>query len=173
MTKPCSVYVACPMTGYDKQEMIRQSKMACSILRRYGLVPWSPVLEEKIDGKGLLENSKQTLDWKWEELDKSALNRCFVFLNIRFDEKSFGCEKEGGRHRFSEWQPTVMVSPKHFAGYYSIANYEDDLIVGSIEEAARQIQGRWGTWRKRFVWKLKIFRHAPKWGIRQLIRLTQ
>jgi hypothetical protein len=131
------------------------------------------VLAEKISGKGHLENNKIDLEWKWP-MDKNALNNCYVFVNLRADEKSFGCEDEYGRHRYSEWQPVVRVSPKHAGGYVSIANYQTDIIVPTIEQAAIVIKQRWGTWEKRFYWKMGIFFNSGfKWLWRQLRRLFQ
>src|SRR4051812_32772833 len=98
INKPCTVYVGCPMTGFDKEHMVELAKHACYVLETHGLKPWSPVLAEKITGKGHLENNKVDLEWKWP-MDKNALNDCFVFINLRADEKSFGCEDEYGRHR--------------------------------------------------------------------------
>src|SRR5437879_4283032 len=107
MNKPCSVYVAQPMTGFDKEQIVQEAKRAFYILKTCGLKPCSPVLHENISGKGILDNLKVDLDWKWEKLDKPALNKCFVFLNLQGDSKSFGCEREMGRHRYSEWQPII------------------------------------------------------------------
>lgn len=171
--KPCSVYLGIPMTGFDKEQMRQISARACELARNYGLEPWSPVEHENIDGQGSLGNSKHDLDWKWP-MDKEALNKCFVFVNLRADEKSFGCEDEYGRHRYSEWQPSFRISPRHGAGYISIANYQSDGVFGDEHLCFAYIAGKFGTRRQRIMWKIKLWlRSGPKWVLRQLRRLTQ
>lgn len=167
-------YLGIPMTGYDRKKMIQLSKRASKSLKAKGIETWSPVLQEKVlNKKGRLTNKDNSLDWKWP-MDKDALNRCFVFINLRADEKSFGCEDEYGRHRYSEWQPCIRISPRHSRGYKSIANYQTDLIVANINEAAVVISQRWGTRTQRVLWKLGIWFHSgPKWLVRQLRRLFQ
>ncbi len=168
----CIWYLGCPMTGYDKQYSIKLTLKAKKIANKFGMDVWSPVIEEKISGKGKIKNVKQDLDWKWP-MDKNALNQCWGFINLRADAKSFGCEDEYGRHRYSEWQPVIRVSPKHAAGYISIANYQTDLIYGTLDEAFAAAYTKWGTWPKRFIWKIKILAHLPKWFLRQIRRLFQ
>lgn len=169
----CKVYIGIPMTGYDKQEMIKLSKRACYIAESYGLEAWAPVLNENISGNGKLENNDNELDWKWP-LDKNALNDCFVFVNLRADEKSFGCEDEYGRHRYSEWQPSFKISPKHAAGYISIANYQTDGLFGDMDVCFKYISENFGQHHQRVLFKLKIwFKSGPYWVYRQLRRLFQ
>ncbi len=165
-------YLACPMTGYDKQQAIQLSLQAKKIFNDYGMEVWSPVLEEGIKGKGVIKNDKEALDWKWP-MDKKALNQCWGFINMRADEKSFGCEDEYGRHRYCEWQPVIRVSPRHIEGYVSIANYETDFIAGNLKEAAIYAANIWGIWPKRVLWKIQIFLHFPKWFLRQMSRMLQ
>jgi len=165
-------YLGCPMTGYDKQYAIKVSLEAKEIFNKHGFDVWSPVLEEGIKGKGKIRNAQEDLDWKWP-MDKNALNHCWGFVNLRADEKSFGCEDEYGRHRYSEWQPVIRISPRHAAGYISIANYQTDLLLGELDEAVKEASFLYGTWPKRVLWKLKILSHFPKWFFRQLRRLFQ
>lgn len=170
--KPCSVYLAQPMSGYDKEEMIQLAKLACFIARQYGLKPWSPVLHEGIRGKGDLKVDG-SLSWKWP-MDKKALNGCFCFVNLRADEKSFGCEDEYGRQRYSEWQASFRISPKHAAGYKSIANYQSDGVFGDMHTCFKHISDTLGTLPQRQMFKLKIWATSGiPWLVRQIMRLTQ
>jgi len=165
------VYLAQPMTGYSKTEAVKLARYAVLEFGRVGISCFSPVLEEGVKGEpGVIVS--EGLDWKWA-MDKDAMNRCFVLVNIRADAKSFGCEDEYGRHRYSEWQPSIRVSPRHADGYFSIANYQSDSVVGTIPEAAALVQERWGSRTKRIIWKLKIWAHLPYWVLRQLKRLGQ
>jgi hypothetical protein len=112
ITLPCRVYLAIPMTGYDKQEMIQISKQAIFLAKQYGLDAWSPVVYEGVCGRGKLE-ADTTLTEKWA-MDKVALRyKCFVFLNLQADNKSFGCERELGLMRYSYWRPVVSISQRH------------------------------------------------------------
>jgi hypothetical protein len=141
ITLPCRVYLAIPMTGYDKQEMIQISKQAIFLAKQYGLDAWSPVVYEGVCGRGKLE-ADTTLTEKWA-MDKVALRyKCFVFLNLQADNKSFGCERELGL----------------------IAQMEDDVIVGDLHTAFRTIRDKWGTWPKRRMWQIKmVARSLPRW----------
>lgn len=173
MNKPCTVYIGIPMTGYDKDQMKRISKHACELAKSYGLNPWSPVEHERIEGQGMLTNSKLDLDWKWN-LDKSALNNCFCTVFLRADEKSFGCEDEYGRHRYSEWQPSFRISTKHATGYMSIANYQADGLFGDLDTCFQYIINNFGTINQRRIWKIKLWlKSGPYWLWRQLRRLNQ
>lgn len=170
--KPCQVYLGIPMTGYDKQEMIQLSKMACFIARQYGLIPWSPVLEEHVMGRGKLK-SDATLTAKWI-MDKKALNSSFCFVNLRADEKSFGCEDEYGRHRYSEWQPSFRISPRHAQGYMSIANFQSDGVFGDMHTCFQYIGNNFGRLHQRQLFKIRIWsKSALPWIGRQLWRLFQ
>lgn len=170
--RPCTIYLAQPMTGFDKQEMIQLAKQARFIARQYGLEPWSPVLEEGVSGKGKLE-ADHTLVEKWD-MDKKALNNSFCFVNLRADEKSFGCEDEYGRHRYSEMQPSFRISPKHAAGYYSIANLQSDGVFGDMHTCFKHIADNYGSLHQRQWFKLRIwFKHGPAWVLRQVKRMAQ
>ena len=171
----CGVYLAQAMTGQDRHEQVTLAKLAVEICEAQGLRPLSPVLEEKIkDEAGPLENTGEELDGKWRGIDKPALkHKCFVLCVLNADLKSFGCEREYMLMRGAYWQPAVIVSPRHANGYISIANFEDDYIAGSITEAAAYINQRWGTWPKRFIWKVKVLCKMPKWLLLQLSRLFQ
>lgn len=157
MNKPCTVYLAQPMSGYPKEEMLQIVKQAKFVFEQYGLKVWSPVLQEGVKGRGPLKTPAEELNWIWP-MDKNALRyKCFVFANLEADKKSFGVEREFGLMRDCYWRPCVTVSVKHAAGYKSIANYEDDSIVGDLHSAAREIQAQWGTFEKRRLWQLKMY----------------
>lgn len=174
MSKKCSVYLAQPMTGYSKNEAIELAEKAVNLCLKYGLSPWSPVLEEKImRGNGVIDNTKVDLDWKWEQLDKQALNDCFALVNLLADAKSFGCEQEFGRHRYSEWQPSFLVSPKHGAGYVSISNYQADGIFGEMEACFAHVAENFGKQEQRRAFKYRVWKRFPYWLYRQLRRLAQ
>lgn len=163
ISRPCKVYLAIPMTGYDKQEMIQISKQAIFLAKQYGLEAWSPVVYEGVSGRGKLE-ADQTLTEKWA-MDKYSLRyKCFVFLNLRADDKSFGCEREYGLMRDCYWRPCISISTKHSGNLVSIAQMEDDAIVAELHSAFREIRDKWGTWPKRRMWQIRMYRRSiVKW----------
>lgn len=164
--KPCTVYLAVPMTGYEKTERVAISRHADSVMRDLGLEPWSPVLEEHVKpGRGVIKADKKGLDHIWKELDKPVIrDKMAVMCLIDADGKSFGVEREYMLMRGVYWRPVVLVSPKHARGYFSIANYEDDCIVGTVEQAAAYIALNWGTLDKRIKWRLRMYaRSLGRW----------
>jgi hypothetical protein len=154
-----NVYLAQGMTGYKKSEQVQLAKHAVGVFASRGIATLSPVLEEGVkDEPGVVTNNSVDLDWKWYGLDKPALKyKCFVLCVLTADLKSFGCEREQMLMRGCYFRPMVIVSPRHAAGYKSIANKEDDYIAGSVEEAAAYIDVMWGTWMKRRKWQMKMY----------------
>jgi hypothetical protein len=166
------VYLAQAMTGRDMVEVVREAEDAVWEFAKVGISTWSPTLEERVPKiHAPLTNTKVTLAEKWP-VDKKFLRQCFVVCNLSGDLKSFGVEDEHAIQR-SYWKPTVLVSPRHAAGYMSIANMERDLVVGTAREAALLIKATWGTHAKRLMWNLKMDLKAPKWLYRQFERHIQ
>jgi hypothetical protein len=164
INKPCTVYLAQPMSGYDKEDMVQVVKMAKFVFEQYGLQVWSPVIQEGVSGRGPLDTPSSDLDWIWP-MDKSALRwKCFVFVNLEADKKSFGCENEYGIMRYCYWRPSLLVSVKHAAGYKSIASYEADALLGELHSAARHIRDNWGTFWQRRLWQARMYsRSSVNW----------
>lgn len=150
------IYVACSMTGRDQLELIKEAKHITALLEREGFRVWHPVLNEglKHSHKPLTADAV-TLPPKWA-LDKDAIRHSFCLVDASADLKSEGREHEVGLMRYNYWRPVVRISPRHAAGFYSIACLEDDIIVGTPEEAAKELKRRFGHWHQRIAWRLKI-----------------
>lgn len=150
------LYIACSMTGRDQLELIQEAKHITALFQNEGFAIFHPVLEEglKRSHKPLTADAL-TLPPKWR-LDKEAIRHSFCLVDASADMKSEGREHELGLMRYSYWRPVVRISPRHAAGFYSIACLEDDLIVGTAEEAVRLIKEKFGTRRKRIMWRLRM-----------------
>lgn len=166
----CIVYIASPMSGYEKSDMIARAHRVCEIFRESGLTPVSPILEEKVpDTPGKLINSdKERLYGYWQRDKQIIIEEAHIVFIDHAERKSFGCEREYALQRGVLWKPVVIyVAP---GTPTSVAEWEDDVIVTSVHEAARIIAENWGTRQKRFKWRVRmLIRTLPKWLYRQLL----
>jgi hypothetical protein len=162
-------YCSCAMTGRSRKRMVEDAKRIVSTFARYGIKLTHPVLAEKVKaGKGKLRSSKITLPQKWA-LDKYFIRKAWFIVDQSADMKSEGREHENGLMRYCYWRPVIRISPRHAEGYYSIGSIEDDLIVGTEEEAAALIKSKWGTWYRRLKWRLELLnRCLPRFIIEQI-----
>lgn len=150
------VYIATAMTGEPQDELVREALRIKKLFKSVEIEVFSPVLEENIElVPSLLENNQFILPSKWS-LDKKGMQSCFVFVDTTADKKSEGVSHELGYMRYFLWRPVIRISPRH-SNYFSIASIEDDVIVGSVEDALKLIQERWGTWWKRRKWQWGIY----------------
>ncbi len=158
------------MSGADKAEMVARAKRVCEIFRESGLTPISPVIEEQVpDTPGKLINAdKEQLHTFWTRDKDIIANEAHIIYFDRFEQKSFGMEREYGLARYCLWKPTVVhVSPGTVT---SVAEWEDDILVTSVHEAARLIAENWGTREKRVIWRVKMLRRTLcTWLKRQLM----
>ena len=166
----CRVYIACKMSGADKAEMVARARRVCEIFREFGLTPISPVIEEQVkDEPGKLINSdKEKLHGFWTRDKDIIANEAHVSYFDKFEQKSFGMEREYGLSRYCLWKPTVVhVSPGTVT---SVAEWEDDALFTSVHEAAKHIAETWGTREQRVHWRVQMLRRTIcKWVRRQLM----
>lgn len=165
----CIVYCATRMTGRDQAEMVKRAKYVCHVLREYGIEPISPVLEEQVpDVPGALVNTdKDRLKGFWNR-DKFIIRHvAHVTLVDGAEAKSMGVEREYGLNRFCLWKPTVLIVDKHGL---TVADFEDDFITTDVHEAGVLIREKFGTFGKRFRWRLQmLFRTLPAWLYYQVL----
>lgn len=165
----CVVYCATKMTGRDKKELLLRANYVCNKLKGYGLTPVSPVLEEQVENEAgaLLQLSNKKLRSFWKRDKDLIAYKAHVLLCDEAELKSLGVEREYGYARYCLWKPVVTVLPSNQG--FNIADYEDDIVVHSIDTAAKVIVNNWGTKEKRFRWRSKmLLRTLPKWLYRQL-----
>lgn len=163
-------YIAHGMTGRTGDELINESLHVLQVCKKYGIETLDPVMAEgvlKVDPRVQASNEMLPLHWK---RDKEMIREAHVFIDITANRKSEGVAHELGYARYNLWKPSIRVSIDYARSQnISIANLEDDLIVASIEQAAFIAQLRWGTFGKRFRWRIKtLARCLPKWITYQL-----
>lgn len=161
-------YVACKMTGRNRREMIKRAKRMCSILRKAGVEPISPVIEERVQARpGKLKNpSKLRLFKKWTD-DKHIITwLAHAVILDGAEQKSFGMEREYGLNRFWLWKPTLLRMPDQGI---TVAVFEDDLISDDEEALAHYLVQKHGSLYRRWKWRLALFnRCLPKFLAAQL-----
>lgn len=173
MRVDCAIYIACPMSGRDKLEIVDRAIYLCSIARQYGLTPISPVIEEHvIAAKGpLLQDSVDTLAGFWKRDKDIIRNRdgkgAHVVLIDAANLKSFGCEREYGLNRYCLWKPTVLLMP---TSGINVSRFEDDYVTANERLAFTFIRDNFGTWFKRVKWRVKMLVKAlPGWILDQIV----
>lgn len=160
-----------PMSGYDRPTMIRRSRELIALGAKYGVTVISPVIEEKVSGRGALRQTDEVQLYTFWKRDKQIIrNRdgqgAHVVLIDKADKKSLGCEREHGLARYCLWKPVVSVMPKRG---YNVATFEDDRIVDSADKAFELIAREYGTQMRRVKWRLRMLaRSLPGFLIDQL-----
>lgn len=157
------------MTGRDRKEMVMRAKHVCHVLEKAGLKPISPVLEEKVKSTTgpLVNNSRTRLKIFWKR-DKEIIRKiAHVVLIDGAHDKSFGVEREYGLNRWNLWKPTVLIMKRNGI---TVADFEDDNVVETVEQAADVIAAKWGTRWKRWKWRIKMLdRCLPAWLWAQIL----
>lgn len=166
------VYMAMPMTGYDRADMVKRSKHLIEVGARNEVTVISPVLEEhtkEIPGV-LTQNDQYQLRRFWRRDKEIIRNRdgkgAHVVLIDRADQKSLGCEREYGFNRYFLWKPTLCIMSRHG---YSVAKFEDDRIFEDEYAAFAYIARNYGTHLRRIKWRVRMLcRSLPGFIIDQL-----
>jgi len=153
-------YTATSMTGRTGNDLLLQSLRVEAILSLHGIEPLDPVAAEGVaPGRTPLGSTMSDLAGHWRR-DKDMIKRAHVLIDLTPLAKSEGVAHEIGLARYCYWIPVIRIYEPNGA---SVAHFEDDLIVPTLEDAAREIVARWGTWPKRFMWRLRLYaRCAPK-----------
>lgn len=152
------VYLASPMTGYDRVEMIERAKYMIALGASLGVTVISPVIEEHVSGTGALtQNSELELYTFWKN-DKRIIrnwNGCgsHVVLVDRSDRKSIGSEREYGFNRYHLQKPTVCLVSRRTA---TVAQWEDDNRFTNERAAFQFIANEYGTRVRRWKWRIKM-----------------
>lgn len=149
------IYTCCKMTGRDKAEMVKTALSNKKIFEAAGITVLDPVLEEKVKPthQELQDVPIHVLKGYWQR-DKQMIREANVIVDTTPELKSEGSAHEIGYARYFLWKPVVRMYTGGIKPLSAIVYFEDDLIVHSVEEAAIQIQKYWGTWFKRFMWRI-------------------
>lgn len=152
------VYTAGAMTGLSGAELVERSQNAAITLVEHGIYPLDPVLAEGVDPRAPVVQAtyEQMVDF-WKR-DKAMIREAHVIIDLTPERKSEGVAHEIGYARYCLWKPVVRV---YMNGkkpcLASVAFFEDDLIVDTLEEAAVEINRLWGTWFKRARWRMRLY----------------
>ena len=154
-----TVYTATRMTGRDRHEQVVRAKHVKAVLEQYGITVISPVLEESVaDVPGpLVNDSESRLAGFWAR-DKFIIRRiAHVVLIDGAHDKSYGVEREYALNRWNLWKPTVLIMPN--VGL-TVSKFEDDSVTDDLHIAGEFIRARYGTWFKRFKWRLGMLNRS-------------
>ena len=148
-------YIAHAMTGRSGAEMHSESKSAMMAFGMFGIEVLDPVLEEgvKPDTK-VLSNTVEEVAGHWKR-DKALIRRAHILVDLTPNLKSEGVSHEIGYARYFLWKPVIRVGANFPAS--SVAHFEDDVIAPSLYHAARIADERFGTFGKRFIWRVKLY----------------
>jgi hypothetical protein len=162
-----TAYIACRMTGRDKREQIKRAKYVKAVMEQYGITVISPVLEENVPNTPgpLINDSESRLAGFWAR-DKYIIRRlAHVVLVDGAHDKSFGVEREYALNRWNLWKPTVLIMPDFGL---TVSKFEDDSVTDDLHIAGEFIRARYGTWFKRFKWRVRMLsRSLPGWLLDQ------
>lgn len=158
--KPVSAYVAHGMSHREWAEVYNESVYCQQVLAKYNIEAIDPVDIENIPDKTKPIPIRTDAEGKiaWSD-DKKAIRSCHVLIDITPYLKSEGVAHEIGLMRYGYWKPVIRIlkpgTPKPMIPYF-----DDDVLVYSLHEAAELINERWGTWWKRFKWRLKMYKRS-------------
>jgi hypothetical protein len=152
-----TIYAAGAMTGLSGQALWKRAKETQRVFGKFGIRVLDPVVCEKVNPKvKKLKNKMAKLREYWYR-DKELIRAADVVVDLTGAAKSEGVAHEIGYGRYFLWKPIVRIYPKLGP---SIAWFEDDLIVQDMEEAAYEVQRRWGSWQKRFMWRVRMLNRS-------------
>jgi hypothetical protein len=162
-------YIACAMTGRSKIEQVERATLVCNALRCHGIIPISPVIEEKVEKtEGVLVNDTVSLREFWKRDKEILVSRSHVMLWDYAQIHSFGAIREYCLNRGVLWKPTVILVPE--GTRTSVSEFEDDAVFFDVDSAAVYIMAMWGTRWKRWKWRLAMLnRTLLRWIYRQMM----
>lgn len=168
-------YTARRMSGLYWTDIALEAAFDKETLAEHGIEALDPVLAE-IDEMGLVPagrcgdgaKGQSYLAAHWAR-DKRMIRRSHVLIDLSPEQKSEGVAHEIGYARYELWKPVIRVYRNGQRPTASIAYFENDLIVNSLDDAAYWINEFWGTWPRRFWWRIKLYaRCFPKHCWRKL-----
>lgn len=151
-------YTAGAMTGLTGRELVQRSRQVSKILGTYGIQVLDPVIAEGVKPTNKVTAATYGQMVRFWKRDKEMIREAHVVIDLTPERKSEGVAHELGYARYFLFKPVVRVYLNGSRpSISSVAYFEDDLLVDSLEEAAIKINERWGTWRKRFWWRLALY----------------
>lgn len=147
------IYLATPMTGLYCDEIWMKAINDKQIYEKEGIEVITPIEGEGIPFAHvkLADRSEEEMFRVWKKKDKQAIKDCHVLVYQCPDRWSQGVAHELILSRGVLWKPTVFIGKAGF-----ITKEEDDYVATTHQEAAMIVNLRWGTFRKRLIWRLKM-----------------
>lgn len=153
MNTDCKIYLATPMTGLYCDEIWKKAINDSQAYEHEGIEVITPIKGEGIpfDHVKLQDRSEKEMFRVWKKKDKQAIKDVHVLVYECPDRWSQGVAHELILSRGVLWKPTVFVGRAGF-----ITREEDDVVAATHQEAAIAVVQRWGTRRKRIIWRLLL-----------------
>lgn len=153
------IYAARGMTGRKAIDVYYEAKAEKKYLEKHGITVLDPVAEEGVKPRAKKIKTTYTQLIKFWSRDKEMIRQCNVVFDMTPWLKSEGVAHEIAYARYHLWKPVVRVytekNPKPSKG--SVAYFEDDLLARDIDHAIYEVNKRWGTWYKRFIWRIALY----------------
>lgn len=155
------IYTARGMTHRIKEEVVQEAADDATWLRSAGFTVLCPVERENVEPtKQVLRSSRKAMESYWPE-DKRMIREAHVVFDMSPHLNSEGTKHELGYARYFLWMPVVRIFPYgKLPISSSVARFEDDYICDSLEEATEYVYRTHGTWFKRFVWRLNMYKRC-------------
>lgn len=165
------VYAARGMSNRVKEEVVNEAAADRAVMAGYGLLILDPVASEGVEPtKEVLRSSKKAMDTYWGR-DKAMIREANVVFDLTPHLNSEGVKHEIGYARYALWKPVIRVFPKGQLPFQSsVSRYEDDAIFDDLHEAVKYALEKFGTWQKRFKWRISLLlRCLPRWIMFQIM----
>ena len=146
------------MSGRSMKEVYYEAKKERQYLERQGFRVLDPVSEEGVRprNKNIQATYKELV--KFWKRDKEMIRQANMVFDMTPWLKSEGVAHEIGYARYHLWKPVFRVYGKEkrpSAG--SVAYFEDDVLAKDIDHAIYKAEQMFGTWYKRFVWRIALY----------------
>lgn len=157
------VYTAGAMTGLSGDELVERSLQVGQVLSDHGIEVLDPVACEGVKPTAAPTQASHTdLAIYWRR-DKELIRRAHVIFDITPEKKSEGVAHEIGYARYFLYKPVIRVYMNGgMPTKASVAYFEDDVLVSSLDEACHIALGMWGTPWLRIKWRLKLLQKVWK-----------
>ena len=160
-------YCASQMTGRTGIDLVNQSAEVARLAEKYNIEALDPIQKENVKAVDKpLHNHGKTLREYWKK-DKEMIQNAHVLIDLTGPRKSEGTAHEIGLARYFLYKPVVRVYENLGP---SIARFEDDIIVGSMDEAFNIAVYHWGTPKKRLQWRWLLYKRCLPGMIKAFFR---
>jgi len=159
--KKIKIYPARGMTGRIKEEVVKEARRDKEFMEKAGIEVLCPVLKEKVAAtKTILSSDLKHMQVFWPQ-DKRMIQEAHIVMDMSPHLNSEGVKHEIGLCRYAYWKKVIRVYPPgQIPPPSSIASLEDDYLTDSLIDAIGEAYRTHGSWLKRFVWRLNIYRRC-------------